>query len=536
MRWKALGSLQIFYFAETNAGSSINYCLPRSFLSCQCQVFSGIFAIVGSQSRRSVKSLKLHWPMHGRGFDHANEKQARRMKPPRLVVIGLDSAAPELLFDRLADHLPNITRLRRAGQWGRLRSCDPPITVPAWMVATTGLDPGQLGCYGFRNRADRSYRLMSTATSLSSSALRVWDHLGAAGIESLLIGIPQTYPPKPVKGSLVTDFLTPSTESPYTWPPELKAEIANMPAVAPYEFDILNFRTDDKDRLKNDLWRMTRKRFTLARHLAVSRHWQFMMMVEIGLDRAQHAFWEPWPEGLTNVNEVRQLKPDLGVLIDYHKLLDDEIGQLLQAIPDDCRVMIVSDHGACAMAGGFALNQWLIDHGDLVLKTPLKQPTKLEQADIDWPRTKAWGAGGFYGRIFANVKGRELQGLIRPEELESYLRGVIADLEELKTPDGLPMNNTVHRPCDLYQAVEGAAPPDLIAYFGELRWRSVGLVGLDSVFTRENDTGPDQANHDFDGCFIDSGLGVEQMESPIQQLKLINLTPMILSHFGLKGL
>jgi predicted AlkP superfamily phosphohydrolase/phosphomutase len=98
------------------------------------------------------------------------------------------------------------------------------------------------------------------------------------------------------------------------------------------------------------------------------------------------------------------------------------------------------------------------------------------------------------------------------------------------------MNNTVHRPCDLYQAVEGAAPPDLIAYFGELRWRSVGLVGLDSVFTRENDTGPDQANHDFDGCFIDSGLGVEQMESPIQQLKLINLTPMILSHFGLKGL
>ncbi|MFM7592664.1 MAG: alkaline phosphatase family protein [Isosphaeraceae bacterium] len=453
------------------------------------------------------------------------------MKTPRLIVIGLDSAAPELLFDHLADHLPNISRLRRAGRFGRLRSCDPPITVPAWLVATTGLDPGQLGCYGFRNRADRSYRLMSTATSLSSPASRVWDYLGQAGIESLLVGIPQTYPPKAVRGCLVTDFLTPSTDSPYTWPPELREEIANLPAVAPYEFDIQNFRTDDKERLRNDLWRMTRKRFALARHLAISRPWQFMMMVEIGLDRAQHAFWQKWPKGVTDVDEARRLCPDLGVLIDYHKLLDDEIGLLLQTIQGPFKVLVVSDHGACAMEGGFALNQWLIDLGDLVLKSPLARPTKLEQAEIDWSRTKAWGAGGFYGRIFANVAGREPQGLLKPEELDNYLTWLVEDLENLNTPDGQPMRNRILRPRDLYKSVEGIAPPDLIAYFGELRWRSVGLVGLGSPFTRENDTGPDQANHDFDGCYIEWGEGVISEEKPLENLKLIDLTDQILNHF-----
>jgi len=38
--------------------------------------------------------------------------------------------------------------------------------------------------------------------------------------------------------------------------------------------------------------------------------------------------------------------------------------------------------------------------------------------------------------------------------------------------------------------------------FGELRWRSVGSVGYDSVYTFENDTVSDEANHAEHGIFI----------------------------------
>src|SRR5260370_41029332 len=82
----------------------------------------------------------------------------------KVAVIGLDCAEPSLLFDKFADRLPNLTRLRRRGMWGNLRSCDPPITVPAWMSMMSSKDPGTLGYYGFRNRADRSYEKMTTAT------------------------------------------------------------------------------------------------------------------------------------------------------------------------------------------------------------------------------------------------------------------------------------------------------------------------------------------------------------------------------------
>src|SRR5208283_5070087 len=37
------------------------------------------------------------------------------------------------------------------------------------------------------------------------------------------------------------------------------------------------------------------------------------------------------------------------------------------------------------------------------------------------------------------------------------------------------------------------------AYFGETRWRSAGSVGHGRLFLDENDTGPDDAVHSFDG-------------------------------------
>jgi predicted AlkP superfamily phosphohydrolase/phosphomutase len=45
-------------------------------------------------------------------------------------------------------------------------------------------------------------------------------------------------------------------------------------------------------------------------------------------------------------------------------------------------------------------------------------------------------------------------------------------------------------------------PPDLIVYFGDLFWRSVGSVGHGSIYTFDNDTGPDDCNHAQFGIVI----------------------------------
>src|ERR1051325_6105566 len=151
---------------------------------------------------------------------------------PKVVVIGLDCLEPSLLFEKFHGQLPNLERLQKRGMWGRLRSCDPPITVPAWSSMMSSKDPGTLGIYGFRNRSDHSYDKLTFATGAAVREPRVWDYLSQAGKQVILLGVPQTYPPRPTNGLVVGCFLTPSIDNNYTHPAELKHEIAQL--VHPY--------------------------------------------------------------------------------------------------------------------------------------------------------------------------------------------------------------------------------------------------------------------------------------------------------------
>ena len=447
----------------------------------------------------------------------------------KVVVIGLDCAEPSLVFDRYAHKLPNLTKLREQGVWGKLRSCDPPITVPAWMSMMSSKDPGTLGYYGFRNRADRSYEKMTTATSLAVKEPLLWDYLGQAGKRVIMLGVPQTYPPRPVNGIMITDFLTPSIESNYTFPPELKVEIAALPNVHPYEFDVSDFRTPDKGKIRDSLVRMTDKRFALAKHLLTTKAWDFFMMVEMGTDRVHHAFWQYMDHGH---HRYEPGNPFESVIEDYYVHVDKKIGELLEVLPADTHVLVVSDHGAQCMDGGVALNEWLIQQGYLVLKETPTGPTRLEGVKVDWAKTTAWGSGGYYGRLFLNVQGREPQGLIPADQYEATRDRLIREIEALGDPDGKPIGTRVLKPQTLYKTVRGVAPPDLFVYFGDLRWRSVGTVGTGKIHTFENDTGPDDANHAPDGLIIYRG-NAAKPAGPIAGLQLMDVTPTVLKLFGL---
>ena len=106
----------------------------------------------------------------------------------KVAVIGLDCAEPSLMFEKWIDHLPNMKQLMDSGTYGRLTSSIPPITVPAWSCMSSSKDPGTLGIYGFRNRADHSYDKLFIATSLAVREPRIWDILTARGKESIIVG------------------------------------------------------------------------------------------------------------------------------------------------------------------------------------------------------------------------------------------------------------------------------------------------------------------------------------------------------------
>ena len=115
----------------------------------------------------------------------------RRQKKLKVLVVGFDCAPPAVLFKTgdesnlgLKDQLPNVSRLIGEGIHGPLSSSIPCITVPAWASMLTSKDPGMLGFYGFRNRADHSYDRMSIATGNAIHEPRVWDVLSGADTTS----------------------------------------------------------------------------------------------------------------------------------------------------------------------------------------------------------------------------------------------------------------------------------------------------------------------------------------------------------------
>ncbi|MCA1596328.1 MAG: alkaline phosphatase family protein [Chloroflexi bacterium] len=417
----------------------------------------------------------------------------------RVMVIGLDCAPPQWVFDRWLDDLPHLRRLTGAGIYGALESTIPPITVPAWMSMMTGRDPGTLGVYGFRNRKDHTYTGLSFASSRLIKEPTVWDLCARHDKKVVVMGVPLTYPPRPVNGLLICGFLAPGRDNDYTYPPELKDELAK---IAPdYELDVRDFRTDDKDYLLRQIDEMTTARFNLAIELARSRPWDLFIMVEMGTDRIHHGFWSFMdPEHRKYVPG----NPYEHTIHDYYVRLDAHIGRLLEAVPDDTVILVVSDHGAQKMDGGICFNEWLIKEGYLAVKNYPESISRMEKIEVDWENTRAWGDGGYYGRLFLNVQGREPQGVIPPGEYEAVRSELIRKLEAITDEDGRSIGTRVYRPEDVYQQANNV-PPDLIVYFGNLDWRSVGSIGHRSIWTRENDTGPDDANHARQGMLILTG-------------------------------
>lgn len=454
-------------------------------------------------------------------------------KSPRLVIIGLDCAEPSLVFHQFREDLPNLSRLMEQGSYGKLESCIPAITVPAWSCMTSGRDPGELGIYGFRNRVDRSYQNLAIANSNAVKVPRLWDILGAVDWKVAVLGVPGTYPPQLVNGALVSCFLTPNTDSQYTYPLSLGSQIRAW--VDKYMFDVPNFRSDDKGRILQDIYHLCNQSFTMASHLVESYQPDLLMLVEMGVDRIHHAFWKHMddrhPLHIPN-------SPYKNAIYDYYRHVDSCIGKLLDRCDEDTAVLVVSDHGAQPLMGGFCLNQWLIENGYLTLKENPDTPVPLEKADVDWSRTKAWGSGGYYGRIFLNVEGREPQGTIPVTAYHEERQKLIDKLKSLCDPWGNSLGVKAYTPQELYQRVRGIAP-DLIVYFQDMAWRSLGTIGGDSLYQWENDTGPDDANHAQNGIIIFHDPHNPKGGQYIEDAQIYDILPTLLARYGIaapKGL
>lgn len=139
------------------------------------------------------------------------------------MVLGLDGLEPTIV-ERLmeAGELPHLASLRTTGGYGRLATTHPAQTPVAWSSFATGVNPGGHGVFDFIRRdpgayrpelalhryAERSPFLPPKAENLRRGT-PVWTLLTEAGIPSVVLRCPCTYPAESLKGRMLSGMGVP---------------------------------------------------------------------------------------------------------------------------------------------------------------------------------------------------------------------------------------------------------------------------------------------------------------------------------------
>jgi predicted AlkP superfamily phosphohydrolase/phosphomutase len=410
-----------------------------------------------------------------------------------VFVLGLDSLPPKVLYENYGEGLDFIRQLTNESQNYLMKTCHPPITVPAWISMFTGKTPGELGIYGFRHRKPGTFdSYVVNSNDVKEKA--IWDDLSKKGVRTGLFGVPPTYPPKPINGFMITDFNTPSKEKPYSFPPWLKSELQSNLKEEPI-FDVV-YRTEDRDKAYTDLMEMIDNHQRILNYL-IKKSWDLFLYVEIGVDRSHHMFWKYFDRSHPRYEYHERFSNAIPTV--YRKI-DSWFSSLIKELPKDTVYVIVSDHGTKSMKGSYPINQWLIDQGFLKIRGEVKEGSDLTPDIIDWKETKVWAWGGYYSRFFLNIKGREPYGVVEKEEVEGLIKDLKKSISKIRGPNNEIWKNEAYTPQEIYPIARGDAP-DLTVYLDDLNWRPIGTIGYKSMYQEKNDKGPDDSMHDWYGVF-----------------------------------
>ncbi|MDY6863271.1 MAG: alkaline phosphatase family protein, partial [Thermodesulfobacteriota bacterium] len=334
----------------------------------------------------------------------------------RIVVIGLDGV-PFSFVNKLVKNgeLTNFNKLINEGDIKRMNSVYPAVSSVAWSSFMTGKNPGGHNIYGFIDRPEGSHELyIPNGNYLKSKT--IFEIVGEDKKRVLSMNVPVTYPPRTINGTLIAGFLSPSIDK-ATYPERVSVLLKKMG----YRIDADPWKGREKDKsaFLEDIFITFKKRVEAFFYLWENDDWDYLHLHIMETDRINHFLWEHWERNLKYAQEF----------LKFYKEIDNFLGEVRQRISEDTEFIVLSDHGFCEVEKEIYLNYSLIEKGWLVLKNDNSKSLK----DIH-KESKAYSL--IPGRIYINLKGRELEGNVKMgKEYEDIREGIIEDLNNLKEPE-----------------------------------------------------------------------------------------------------
>lgn len=141
----------------------------------------------------------------------------------KVIVVGLDGLESSIV-ERMLLHgdLPHLRTLRQAGGYSKIRTTYPAQTPVAWSTFSTGVNPGGHGIFDFIRRNPATYlpdlalnRYEQKNAYVAPKAVNLrrgkplWNFLSEAGIPSVVLRMPCTYPPDALQGRMLAGMGVP---------------------------------------------------------------------------------------------------------------------------------------------------------------------------------------------------------------------------------------------------------------------------------------------------------------------------------------
>ncbi len=177
--------------------------------------------------------------------------------------------------------------------------------------------------------------------------------------------------------------------------------------------------------------------------------WDLFVAHFMDTDRLHHFMWAYYEED----NETYA-----PLFYRFYDRVDQMIGNLVDRIPRDVALFVMSDHGFCSLKKEVHLDFWLKEAGYLKLTSP--QPKGLRDLA---PSTRCYSL--LPGRFYLSVRGREYNGNVAPgAEYESLREEIAAGLRSLRDDEkgDLVMERVFMRE-ELFSGRVFETSPDIVA-------------------------------------------------------------------------
>jgi predicted AlkP superfamily phosphohydrolase/phosphomutase len=371
----------------------------------------------------------------------------------RVVVIGWDGISFPLAQKLAGEgYLPHLAKLLTQGSSRPMRTEHPPLSPVCWTSFFTGANPGQHRIFGFFEPTPDAYAAWEQ--NLSHVKLPgLWDYAGAAGLRSVVLNLPGTYPAAPLQGVMVSGFPV-GDESLAVYPRSLAPVLEQIGYC--FDVDCREVPADPAGFFRRCA-EAIQKRGHVFRTFLENEPLDLFIGVFTELDRVQHYFFAALEE---------ENHPWRAEVLGLFSLLDEQLGLCLAATKPEDDLWIVADHGFRRIQLEVCPNALLEEIGWLRMKSGALDPAEAKELNgIEPKQTRAFCLDP--GRVFLNIAGRQPAGVIpasvrreQAEELRHLLLQTRIRLPWLPEP-ACPFG-AIHFREEVYRGPYLGLAPDLI--------------------------------------------------------------------------